>query len=129
MPSPFYSLFRLQTVRKRANLWLWRSDTREVAEGTANSLESLISETTKSDQVTAVGGVQRWTQYKLVFKRALATNDRKSDIQFGPGKLIPISFFAWDGSSGEHGSNFSMSWRYYVLFRTAHACEDNFALP
>jgi DMSO reductase family type II enzyme heme b subunit len=96
------------------NLWRWRSDTKEVAEATGSSLEAVVSGTKKSGQVTAASTYKNG-QYKLVFKRALATNDRNSDIQFAPGKLVPIAYLAWDGHSEENGSNFSMSRQYYYL--------------
>jgi DMSO reductase family type II enzyme heme b subunit len=113
-------LFPVQTADgpHTGNLWRWRSDTREVAEATANSLEAVISATGKSNQVGA-SATYKDGQYKLVLKRALVPHDKKNEIEFGPGKLVPIAFLAWDGSNNEHESNFSMSRQYYYLFLEA----------
>ena len=58
-------------------------------------------------------------QYRLLAKRPLSTED-KNDLQFEVGRFIPIAFFAWDGSSGEVGTECSVStWYYLFLERPA----------
>jgi DMSO reductase family type II enzyme heme b subunit len=53
--------------------------------------------------------------WKVVMKRALDTGDDQ-DTQLVPGKLVPISFQAWDGSNGERGLMMSVSsWHFLML--------------
>ena len=47
-------------------------------------------------------------------KRPLTTPDR-GDVQFSPGRFIPMSVNAWDGSNGEHGLIMSLSTWHYVF--------------
>ncbi|MEK7286927.1 MAG: c-type cytochrome [Nitrospirota bacterium] len=55
-------------------------------------------------------------QYRAVFKRSLATND-KADLQFETQQFIPIAFSAWDGSNGDKDSKRSISAWYYLLLK------------
>src|SRR5207249_267859 len=34
--------------------------------------------------------------------------------RFEPGRAIPVAFFAWDGSSGEHGTRLAVSTWYFL---------------
>lgn len=97
------------------NFWRWRSDRREIDDATASSIDALLSKAGKSATVTA-SGTYKDGQYKLVFKRALAAHDRNKEVEFEPGKVVPIAFLAWDGNNNEHENNFSMSRQYYYLF-------------
>jgi len=54
----------------------------------------------------------RWT---VVLKRALTTDDPANDLQFEPGRLVPVAFHAWDGGNGEAGLRMSLSSWYLVL--------------
>lgn len=51
-----------------------------------------------------------WT---LVIKRPLVTDD-KNDVQFEPGKFIPIAVNAWDGWNHDIGMQKSVSSWYYI---------------
>src|SRR5207249_3391562 len=44
----------------------------------------------------------------------LATPDTANELQFEPGRAIPVAFFAWDGSSGEHGTRLAVSTWYFL---------------
>lgn len=53
-------------------------------------------------------------QYRVVIKRPLKTVNSAQDIQFEPGRFIPIAFFVWNGSNGETGSKMALtSWYYF----------------
>lgn len=58
-------------------------------------------------------------RYRMLVTRALVTEDKDNDIQFQPGKFIPITFMAWDGSNGERGGQMSLSSWYYLLLEEA----------
>src|SRR5204862_33541 len=40
--------------------------------------------------------------------------DTANEVQLEPGRAIPMAFFAWDGSSGEHGSRMAVSTWYFL---------------
>jgi DMSO reductase family type II enzyme heme b subunit len=52
-----------------------------------------------------------WT---VVFKRPLVTEDIKHDVQFIPGKFIPLVVNAWDGWNKDIGMQKSISTWYFV---------------
>jgi mono/diheme cytochrome c family protein len=53
-------------------------------------------------------------QWRVVFTRALAMPDTTNQLVFRPGRAIPVAFFAWDGSNGEHGTRMAVSSWYFV---------------
>ena len=53
-------------------------------------------------------------QWRVVFTRALATSDSASQLPFRTGRPIPVAFFAWDGSNGEHGTRMAISTWYFL---------------
>src|SRR5438270_2008578 len=53
-------------------------------------------------------------EWRLVFTRALATPDTANEVQLEAGRAIPVAFFGWDGSSGEHGSRMAVSTWYFL---------------
>src|SRR6266550_3585454 len=53
-------------------------------------------------------------EWRLVLTRALATPDTANEVQLEAGRAIPMAFFAWDGSSGEHGSRMAVSTWYFL---------------
>jgi mono/diheme cytochrome c family protein len=53
-------------------------------------------------------------QWRLVLTRALATADTANELQFEAGRAIPVAFFAWDGSSGEHDTRMAVSAWYFL---------------
>lgn len=60
--------------------------------------------------------------WRVVLTRALATADTTNDLQFRTGRAIPLALFAWDGSSGEHGSRLAVSaWYFLALDRATPA--------
>jgi hypothetical protein len=57
-------------------------------------------------------------QWRVVFTRPLATADSANQLPFGPGRAIPVAFFAWDGSNGEHGARMALSSWYFLALDT-----------
>ena len=53
-------------------------------------------------------------QWRVVITRALATADTTNQLQFRTGRAIPVAFFAWDGSNGEHGTRMAVSTWYFL---------------
>ena len=53
-------------------------------------------------------------QWRVVFTRALASADTASQLPFRSGRAIPVAFFAWDGSNGEHGTRMAVSTWYFL---------------
>ncbi|MCP4043895.1 MAG: c-type cytochrome, partial [Gammaproteobacteria bacterium] len=102
------------------HIWFWKADLEEQGKP---SVEEALSRSWKqnpkvqdADQTQVVGkAVWAKGQWSVVMKRPLDTGD-KSDVQFIPGKFIPIAANAWDGSNGEHGLIMSISsWHYVIL--------------
>ncbi len=55
-------------------------------------------------------------KWKVMITRPLVTGDKKIDIQFETGKLIPYALAVWDGSNKEIGGQKSItSWYYLTL--------------
>jgi DMSO reductase family type II enzyme heme b subunit len=53
-------------------------------------------------------------KWKVMATRPLVTDDKKIDIQFETGKLIPYALAVWDGSNREIGGQKSISSWYYL---------------
>jgi DMSO reductase family type II enzyme heme b subunit len=103
----------------QVNLWTWNADLAE--SGGEGAIEANVRgwrqmpKAQKEDQ-RQLTSQANWDQgqWTLVLKRPLKTED-KNDVQFEPGKFIPMSLNAWDGSNGEHGLIMSLSSWYFVL--------------
>jgi DMSO reductase family type II enzyme heme b subunit len=101
------------------NLWMWRAD-RHADDG--SGAEEAIARgwsqppTAQAEDGQQISAAAGWDQgrWSVVMTRPLTTGD-KSDVQFVPGKFIPLSLNAWDGSNGEHGLIMSLSSWHYVL--------------
>ncbi|MGR3174685.1 MAG: ethylbenzene dehydrogenase-related protein [Candidatus Scalindua sp.] len=53
-------------------------------------------------------------KWRVMITRPLVTGDKKIDIQFETGKLIPYALAVWDGSNKEVGGQKSISSWYYL---------------
>ena len=73
-------------------------------------------QTAEQQQITSTAA---WDQgrWRVVMKRPLLTED-KIDVQFIPGKFIPVAINAWDGSNGEHRLIMSLSSWYFLVLET-----------
>lgn len=106
---------------KPVHLWHWQSDRQaqgqepvsvRVAKGFRQPWSA------SPPEVRKIQGKGQWKdgQWRVVFTRALVTENRRGEIQFEPGKLIPLAVEAWEGSNGEHGLLLSLStWHYLYL--------------
>ncbi|MHB8483428.1 MAG: c-type cytochrome [Nitrospiria bacterium] len=94
-------------------LWVWTADGK-IQEMNASGLDKVVPHSPEG-KTLAGKAVYKNGQYRLVFKRTLATQDRKNALQFETKKFIPISFSAWNGSNGEGGTKFSLSAWYYLF--------------
>ena len=79
---------------------------------------------------TAVSGKGAWKdgRWRVVFKRALATDDA-NDLQFEPGRHIPIAFANWDGLTGEAGARHSFTSWYWISLKQDESMALLYAVP
>ena len=92
--------------------WRWVSSARASAvAGQARGLE-------RFDPISNAGvgaqAVYDHGQWRVVFTRALASPDTATQLPFRTGRAIPVAFFAWDGSNGEHGTRMAISTWYFL---------------
>ncbi len=58
-------------------------------------------------------------KWQVMITRPLVTGDKKTDVQFEKGKLIPYALAVWDGSNSEiKGQKSISSWYYLTLEMT-----------
>jgi mono/diheme cytochrome c family protein len=99
------------------NLWLWRADGDDGTQGVdavARGWRQPPKPQDEAQQQVGAGAVWDQGRWSVVMKRPLTTEDRV-DVQFVPGRFVPISVNAWDGSNGEHGLIMSLSTWHYVF--------------
>ncbi|HVH67299.1 MAG TPA: c-type cytochrome [Gemmatimonadales bacterium] len=90
--------------------WRWTSRPARVFAGLARGIEQFDTlPAAPSGQAVYDHG-----EWRVVFTRALATPDTANEVQLAAGRAIPVAFFAWDGSSGEHGSRMAVSTWYFL---------------
>jgi hypothetical protein len=92
--------------------WRWASNARGAAvAGLARGVE-------RFDPISGGGlgaqAVYDHGQWRVVFSRALASPDTVTQLPFRTGRAIPVAFFAWDGSNGEHGTRMAISTWYFL---------------
>jgi hypothetical protein len=92
--------------------WRWVSTARNAATaGLARGIERFDSVANAGVGAQAVYDHGQW---RVVFTRALASPDTASQLPFRTGRAIPVAFFAWDGSNGEHGTRMAISTWYFL---------------
>ena len=92
--------------------WRWTSMPRQAAAGLARGVgrfEVLGAGSAPGAEARFADG-----QWRLVLTRALATADTANELQFEAGRAIPVAFFAWDGSNGEHDTRMAVSAWYFL---------------
>ena len=92
--------------------WRWTSMPRQAAAGLARGVgrfEVLGAGSAPGAEARFADG-----QWGLVLTRALATADTANELQFEAGRAIPVAFFAWDGSNGEHDTRMAVSAWYFL---------------
>jgi DMSO reductase family type II enzyme heme b subunit len=73
-----------------------------------------ISPQPASSQDSKGKGYWRNGKWRVMVTRPLVTDDKKIDVQFETGKLIPYALAVWDGSNSEIGGQKSISSWYYL---------------
>lgn len=106
--------FLMGDARRPVYLWHWTSDPEEVVEASATGLGTLERQPARSQSLVSAATWDRG-EWRLQFTRSLATADSAGELQFRPGDVIPIAFFAWDGSNGELGKQMAVS-SWYALY-------------
>ncbi len=102
--------FLMGTATDPVYQWRWTSQPRRAVAGLARGLDQF-------DTLAAAPTAQAvydHGEWRAVFTRALATPDTADEVQLAAGRAIPVAFFAWDGSSGEHGSRMAVSTWYFL---------------
>lgn len=104
--------FLMGSAQDPAYQWRWSSAGGGTASaGTARGLERY--DPLPGGAVAAQARFDRG-EWSVVFTRALATADTSNELQFRSGRAIPVAFFAWDGSNGEHGGRMALSSWYFL---------------
>jgi len=99
-------------AKNTVDLWKWEADgTAKLYTGQGfDKLEVRSGDSVKTPVVSFKEGV-----WRVMFTRALSTDDKEHDVQFTTGQYIPTSFFVWDGNNGDHGLKNSISTWYYTI--------------
>jgi DMSO reductase family type II enzyme heme b subunit len=94
--------------------WRWMSNARTAAvAGLARGVERFDPIAGGGSEIPTQA-VYDHGQWRVVFTRALASPDTASQLPFRTGRAIPVAFFAWDGSNGEHGTRMAISTWYFL---------------
>jgi len=94
--------------------WRWSSTAR------ATATAGLARGVDRFDPITGAGAgiptqaVYDHGEWRVVFTRALASPDTANQLPLRTGRAIPVAFFAWDGSNGEHGTRMAVSTWYFL---------------
>jgi mono/diheme cytochrome c family protein len=92
--------------------WRWSSSARGTAvAGLARGVDRFDA---LSGAAVGAQAVYDHGQWRVVLTRALASPDTASQLPFRSGRAIPVAFFAWDGSNGEHGTRMAISTWYFL---------------
>jgi len=97
--------------------WRWTSQPRRAISGTARGIDrfdTLATGPGGKDAPVSSQAVYDHGQWRVVLSRSLATSDSTHELQFSIGRAIPVAFFAWDGSNGEHDSRMAVSTWYFL---------------
>jgi DMSO reductase family type II enzyme heme b subunit len=105
-------------ARRPAYLWSWRSDQDRAVEQVARGLGTGQDQPAGSQQVSAVSA---WTdgEWRVLFRRSLATADSTADLQLPRATAVPVAFQAWDGDNGEAGNQAAVSTWYFLALEDA----------
>ena len=84
----------LQVEGGPVNIWFWKKENGKALDMSAKGFKTLTTQ--EKQDVTAVGAWEGGT-WKVVFSRALTTEDEQ-DVQIEPGEWRNIAFAFWDGA-------------------------------
>ena len=82
------------------NIWFWKNKDAKVLDMNAQGFGTLKAQ--DRQDIKGKGVYQNGT-WKVVFTRALSTDDPEHDTQIKPGEFINIAFAVWDGKKLESG--------------------------
>ena len=91
----------------------WGADKNAITEMNATGINSVATQGAEAQDATGAISFKDG-EYRLLIKRSLTTDDPK-DLQFKPGKFIPVAFSAWEGSNGETETKRSLSVWYNII--------------
>ena len=101
------------------NVWHWKSDLGGKGAGGVEDSNSWSFDKFMLPQQEAGQNVISRAEWKDGRWRVLLTRSLKSsevhDVKFEKGAIIPVSFYVWDGSNGEHGRIMGLS-PWYLLY-------------
>jgi len=103
--------FLMGTATAPVYQWRWSSQGGAVA-GLARGLERF--DPLAGGGTVGAQAVYDHGEWRVVLARALATADTAHELQVRTGRAIPVAFFAWDGSNGEHGTRMAVSTWYFL---------------
>ena len=84
-----------------------------IRELNAKGFRNLVVQPSNSQDAKGKGYWEKG-KWKVMVTRPLVTSDKKIDIQFEKGKLIPYALAIWDGSNKEIGGQKSITSWYYL---------------
>ncbi len=99
--------------RRPVYIWHWQSDPDRASENRATGLSTLKPLSAGAETLTSAAVWDRG-EWRVQFRRRLASEDSTTLLEFRPGIAIPIAFFAWDGSNGESGTRAAVSSWYGI---------------
>lgn len=99
--------------RRPAYLWRWQSDAEGVSELLGRGLDRLQPLEPGQGPPTAAAEFEDG-EWRLVIRRRLASDDPDRRLAIPVGEVVPLAFFAQDGSSGEVGNRGAVSSWYYL---------------
>jgi hypothetical protein len=102
--------------RRPTYLWRWQSNLQQGDELVATGLGTGQAQDGASRQL-AVQAVWNQGEWRVLFRRSLATPDSAADFQFQTVAAVPIAFQAWDGDNGEAGAQGSISTWYFIQLK------------
>jgi mono/diheme cytochrome c family protein len=117
MPEGMERPYFLQgDARRPTYLWRWSSDRTEGDELVATGLGTGREQEAANRQLTVQSA---WAEgeWRVLFRRALATPDSAADLQLSTAAAVPVAFQAWDGDNGEAGNQGSISTWYFIQLK------------
>ena len=104
--------FLMGTSGKPTYLWSWSSSAPDApVEARGKGFGNI--EPLSAGQLTGSAQFDKG-QWRVVFKRPLASTDSANRLNFRAAVAIPMAVFAWDGNNGESGKRGSISTWYYI---------------
>jgi DMSO reductase family type II enzyme heme b subunit len=112
--------------RRPVYLWRWSSEPDGVEEGTGTGFGRFTLRD-GGGQVTHQARFDRG-EWQVQFTRPLVSSDSTQAPSFTPGEVIPLAFFAADGSSGETDGRGSIS-AWYGIYLDVPTPRSVFLIP